>query len=178
MSVFRRIGLILGGLASGMIGLVMVLDPNDSKFMTVMLILATGLAIRGIKDIVFYFTMAKHMVGGKLILFQGVIVLDFALFTASLSDIPKFYILLYLVGIHAFTGAVEVLRAMESKKTVEGPWKLKFFHGVVDFVMALSCLVFIRYTNTAVVIYGIGLVYSSVIRIIGAFRKTTFIMID
>ena len=70
MSVFRRIGLILGGLASGMIGLVMVLYPNDSKFMTVMLILATGLAIRGIKDIVFYFTMAKHMVGGKLILFR------------------------------------------------------------------------------------------------------------
>ena len=112
-----------------------------------------------------------------MILFQAVVVLDFALFTASLSDVPKVYILLYLVGVHAFTGVVETLRAMEAKRTVDGPWKMKLAHGIVNFALALACLVFIKHINTAVFIYSLGLIYSAVIRIVSAFRRTAFVVI-
>jgi uncharacterized membrane protein HdeD (DUF308 family) len=160
-----------------LIAVVFILFPSDEAYMLVIWVLAAGLAIRGIKDIVFYFVMARHMVGGKMILFQGVVVLDFAILTGSLSDVPKIYILLYLIGVHAFSGAIETLRAMEARKKVAGPWKLKLGHGIINFLLALSCLIFIRQTHTALIIYSIGLIYSAAIRILSAFQRTSFAVI-
>jgi uncharacterized membrane protein HdeD (DUF308 family) len=67
---------------------------------------------------------------------------------------------------------------MEARRTVDGPWKLKLSHGIVNFLLALACLAFIRHSNTAVIIYGLGLLYSAINRIISAFRKTAFILIE
>ncbi len=152
--------------------------PSDKTYIVALAIISFGLAIDGIRDIIFYFTMARHMVGGKIILFQGVIILDFALLTGSLTSIPKIYILLYLIGIHAFSGVVEILRSMESKKTVEGPWKLKFAHGLINFLIAFACLICISRSNTALLIYSLGLIGSAIVRIFSAFRKTAFIVIE
>ncbi len=160
------------------VAVIFIVNPSDEAYLFVIAVLTLGLAIKGLKDIIFYFTMARHMVGGKMILIQGVIVLDFALLTGSLSDVPKIYILLYLVGIHAFTGVVEILRAMEARRTVSGPWKMKFSHGVINFLLALSCFIFIRQTYTALVIYSMGLLYSAIMRIANSFRRTTFILIE
>ena len=112
-----------------------------------------------------------------MILFWGVIMVDFAMLTGSLTDVPRFYIMMYLIVAHAFSGVIEVLRAMEAKTQVGGPWKLKFSHGIVNFVIALLCLILIRRVNTAVVIFGLGLMYSGIMQIIGAFRRTTFVLI-
>ncbi len=160
------------------VALLLILFPSDEAYMAIVAILSLGLAIAGIKDIIFYFSMARHMIGGKMILIQGVIILDFALITGSLANVPKIYILLYLIGIHAFSGVVEVLRAMESKKAVEGPWRMKFFHGLVNFALAIACLIFIRNSNTALMIYSLGLIYSAIVRIFSAFQRTAFILID
>ncbi|MBR3509908.1 MAG: hypothetical protein IKO03_14190 [Lachnospiraceae bacterium] len=178
MTGFQRVKKVLLGLLMLAVAIGFMMEPSDEIYMAIVAILALGLAIEGIKDVVFYFMMARHMVGGKMILIQGVIILDFGLFTASLTDVPKIYILLYLIGIHAFSGVVEVLRAMEAKRAVEGPWKLKFSHGLVNFALAIACLIFIRNSNTALLIYSIGLIYSAIINILTAFRKTTFILIE
>ena len=178
MTGFQRVKKVLLGIFMFLMAIGFIYEPSDEMYMAVVAILALGLAVAGIKDIVFYFRMARHMIGGKMILVQGVIILDFGLFTASLADVPKIYILLYLIGIHAFSGVVEVLRAMEAKRTVEGPWKLKFSHGLVNFALAIACLIFIRHSNTALLTYSIGLMYSAVINIFSAFRKTTFILIE
>ncbi|MCR5302006.1 MAG: hypothetical protein K6E49_06160 [Lachnospiraceae bacterium] len=178
MTLFQRIRKILLGITMILAAILFMMVSDDDKYDVVIAVLALGLAVQGIKDIVFYFTMAKHMVGGKIILYQGVIVLDFALFTGSLANVPKVYILLYLVGIHAFSGVVETLRAMEARRTVEGPWKMKLVHGIVNFALALMCIIYIRHTNTAITIYCLGLIYSGVIHIISAFRRTAFILID
>ena len=160
------------------VALIFIVAPSDEAYIFVIAVLTTGLLIRGVRNIVFYFTMARHMVGGKMILAQGVIVLDFALLTGSMSDVPKIYILLYLVVLHAFSGIVEILRAMEARRTVSGPWKMKFTHGIVDFLLAISCFVYIKQTHTALIIYSIGLLYSAVMRIANSLRRTTFILID
>ena len=178
MNGFQRVRKVLFGLCMIAVALILILFPSDEAYMLIVAILSLGLAIAGIKDIIFYFTMARHMIGGKMILIQGVIILDFALITGSLTYVPKIYILLYLIGIHAFSGVVEVLRAMESKKAVEGPWKLKFSHGVINFLLAVACLIFIRKSNTALLIYSLGLIYSAVVRIFSAFRRTSFILIE
>ena len=178
MTLLQRTKQILFGLVMIQVAIAFVYFQGDKKYMVVIWILALGLAFKGLTDIFYYFTMARHMVGGRIILFQAVIILDFALFTASLSDVPKIYILFYLVWIHAFSGVIETLRAMEAKRTVEGPWKMKLGHGIVNFALALSCLIFIKKTDTAVFIYCIGLVYSGAIRIISAFRRTAFTVIE
>ena len=165
------------GILQILAALSLLLAPKDTSMAVILVIVGISFTAAGIGSLWFYFTMARHMVGGKIILFQGVILLDFALFTGSLSNVPKFYILLYLIVIHAFSGVIETLRAMESRKTVEGPWRLKLGHGIVNFLLALSCLVFIRQTHTALIIYCVGLVYSALIRIISAFRRTTYILI-
>ncbi len=177
MNIFQRIRNVCIGILTLLCAIILITEPTDA-YTFVIGVLALGLTFTGIKYLAYYFSMARHMVGGKMILFRGVIMLDFALLTGSLADVPKIYILLYLVAIHAFSGVVEVLRAMEAKRTVGGPWKMKFSQGVVDFLIALSCFVFIRNTNTTVIIFGIGLMYSSIMRIIGAFRRTTFILIE
>ena len=177
MTIFQRIRNIIVGLIMVVVALIFIVAPSDEAYVFVIAVLSTGLLIKGLRDIIFYFTMARHMVGGKMILIQGVIVLDFALLTGSMSDVPKIYILLYLVVLHAFSGVVEVLRAMEARRIVSGPWKMKFTHGVVDFLLALSCFIYIRQTHTALIIYSIGLLYSAVMRIANALRRTTFILI-
>ena len=177
MTGFQRIRKILFGLGMLIVAIIMIVSPSDEKYMFVVGVLALGLAIAGLKDIIFYFVMARHMVGGKMILIQGVIIFDFAMITGSLADVPKIYILLYLIGIHAFSGVVDVLRAMEARRTVDGPWKLKFTHGLVNFALAVACLIFIRKSNTALMIYSLGLIYSAIVRIFSAFRRTSFILI-
>ena len=177
MTIFQRIKNVLFGILVLAAGVVFLLDPSDEAYMIIIAFLTLGLAIRGISDIFFYFTMARHMVGGKVILYKGVVILDFAFLTGTLSNVPKIYILLYLIAIHAFAGAIDVLRAMEARSKVEGPWKLKCFQGVGNILLAVACLVFIRYTNTALIIYSIGLIYSAILRIISAFRPTAFIVI-
>ncbi|MBR3307520.1 MAG: hypothetical protein IKI75_09770 [Lachnospiraceae bacterium] len=178
MTILQRFRDVAIGLIMLLFSVIFILNPTDDLYVILITILALGLAIKGIKDIIFYFTMAKHMVGGKVILFQGVIILDFALITVSLSDVPKIYILMYLVGIHAFSGVVETLRALEAKRTVDGPWRLKLMHGIIDFTLALACLAYIKQTDVVLIIYGIGLAYSAIMRIIGAFRRTTFVLIE
>ncbi len=178
MTIYQRIKKILFSLCMFAVALFFILYPSDNAYMIVVGILSIGLAIAGIKDIVFYFRMARHMVEGKMILIQGVIIFDFAIITGSLADVPKIYILLYLIGVHAFSGVVEVLRAMEAKSTVGGPWKLKFSHGIVNFALAIACLIFIRQSNTALIIYSLGLMYSAVVRLFDAFGKTTFMVIE
>ncbi len=178
MTIFQRIRNIIVGLVMIVVAIIFIVSPSDNAYLFVIAVLTLGLAVKGLRDIIFYFTMARHMVGGKMILFQGVVVLDFALLTGSMSDVPKIYILLYLVVIHAFTGVVEFLRAMEAKRTVSGPWKMKFTHGIVDFLLALSCFIFIRQTHTALIIYSIGLLYAAVMRMVNALRRTTFILIE
>jgi hypothetical protein len=178
MNGFQRVKGVLFGLVMLAVAILFILFPSDEMYMAIVSILSLGLAIAGIKDIIFYFTMARHMIGGKMILIQGVIILDFAIITGSLATVPKIFILLYLIGIHAFSGVVEVLRAMEAKRTVEGPWKLKLSHGIINFILAIACLIFIRKSNTALLIYSLGLIYSAIVRIFSAFRRTSFILIE
>ena len=178
MTLFQRMTNVLIGILMLAVAIFFIVDPSDDAYIFVLAVLTTGLTIQAMKDIIFFFTLARHMVGGKMILLKGVILLDFALFTGSMSDVPKIYILLYLIAIHAFSGAVEVLRAMEARRAVSGPWKMKFTHGIIDFFLALSCLLFIKHPYTALIIFSIGLIYSGLMRIAGAFRRTTFMLIS
>lgn len=177
MTNLQRIGNIITGLVMLGIAVSLVIWWGEDAYFYIIIFFFLLLLVSGIKSLVYYFTMARFMVRGKMALYKGVILLDFAFLTESLADVPKAYILLYLAGIHLFSGVVEILRAIDAKRSWESRWKLKFFHGIVNVGLALCCIVFIKKTNTAVFIYAFGLAYSAIMRIITAFRKTTLVYI-
>jgi|GEM_PF-454045 len=144
----------------------------------VVAVLSAALVIGGIRMFVYYFSMARHMVGGLTILYRAIILLDLGLFTATLNSIPLPYVMLYLASIHAFSRAVGIMRTLESKRVGTGSWRLRLLHGVVDLLQALLCLIFIGSVQLAVYIYVAGLIYSAIFRIITAFRRTAIVYIQ
>ena len=142
------------------------------------LILGFSLIGKGIKNLVFYFFMSRYMVGGRSMLYIGLIVLDFGLFTLTLLDSQLMYVMLYLFGSHAFAGAIDILRGLESKKLNSPSWKLNTSQGAVNIIMALLCIVFISSQTLIVYIYCAGLLYTAVVKIISAFRKTQIVFIQ
>ena len=172
MSKIQRIRTFLLGLITIPLALLMMIFPAFG-YPTILIALSLGLMIRGISELWFYFTMARHMVGGRRSLYTGMLVLDLGLFTWSLTDLPRFYILLYLVGIHMFAGLVDILAALDERKLGAAHWRLKLCGGLVNVGIGILCLLLIRSENIAIYIYCLGMLYNAVMRIVTAFRRTS-----
>lgn len=177
MSGQKRIVQIVIGVLSLVLGVILLIVPDES-LPIVAAILSISLIAYGVRMLYFYFSMGRYMVSGRMSLYIGVIVLDFGMFLITLLDFPKLYIALYLVGIHAFAGVVSIMRALEAKKFKAASWKMSFLSGVVNIVIAVLSVAFLKSTSIIVILYSIGLIYSAVVRIVTAFRKTAIIYIQ
>ena len=158
MSFFQRFKSILAGILMLFFVALLLLLPNEAYYL-VAGVLGLMLIIYGIRLLWYYLTMARHMVGGKTILYQSVIVIDLSLFSSTLMS---------------------VLRAFEAKK-YGGSWKLKLITGVIGLALAITLVVLgFAFGLTQYLVYGfcLSLVYSAVVRIISAFRQTAVVYIQ
>ena len=160
-------------------GLLMILVP-DFGYHLIALIISISLAVYGLRQIVYYFTMTRYMAGGGDILFIGIVALDFGIFTGSLLSLPMVYVVIYLVFTYAFTALVDFLRALEARKYHSPYWKRNLISGIVNFVLVILCVAFLfmRTTGPIVYIYGGGLIYSAVTQAASAFRRTAIVYIQ
>lgn len=177
MTNIQKVFTVIKSLISIAAGIFMIIDPKDG-YLFMVGILAIWLTLYGLKILTYFFAMARYMVGGKMLLLRGLILFDFGIFTTTLSDVPRIYVLLYLAAIHAFSGVVEVLSSNEARRYGAKSWKLKFFHGILNIVIATCCFAYSKKANTVVIIYSTGLIYSAIISAISAFRKTTMVYIQ
>ncbi len=177
MSSGQRIKNILIGIAIILGALILIAFPEEGIILTAS-ILSISLFIYGIKTLIYYVTMARHMVGGRIMLYLAVVVLDLGMFTMMLTNIPKIYIVLYLVVVYAFAGVVSILRALEAKRYQAPMWKLSLISGIINVVIAILCIIFMRSTNMIVYLYCAGLIYSAIVRIVTAFRETAIVYIQ
>jgi len=180
MSRFDRVKNIIIGLFMIAWAAAIVLIPTFG-YPFIVVTLCITLVVRGVRSLVYYFTMARHMVGGLSILYIAILVLQLGLFALSLSDVPRLFVTVYLVGAHAYDGVIAVLRAFEEKALEYPKWKMKMLAGAMNIAVALAALVcgiLIESTAVMVYIYGAGLVYSAVIKIVSAFRKTSVVYIQ
>ncbi len=177
MTKFQRLKNLIYGLLLIASGMILLYIPEDA-FVFLMLLLSTTLLISGINTLTYYFTMARFMVDGKMMLYKGIIVFDFGVLTASLVDVPRQFVLVYLIGVHAFSGLVELLRAMEARRYGGKNWRLKMGHGLVNVVTCIICVIFLNNTNTVVIVYALGILYSGVLTLVSAFRRTAFVYIQ
>ena len=172
----QRVKEVIFGVLMIAAGLFFCINPTEN-YPLITAVLCFGMMFRGIKLLIFYFRMARYMVDGRSLLYQAVIMIDLGLFTGTLTQVPLMYVMLYLVAIHIFTGAIDILRAIESKK-YGSSWKVKLTTGIVNVLMAVACLVFIKMTAIAVMIYAVGIIYAGIMRIVSACRKSTIVYIQ
>ena len=176
MTKFQRIRSFFSGLLTIIICIIMITDPEFGISFAV-LILGLKLSTTGLKNLFFYFSMAQYMVGGRAMLYQGLIILDFGLFTLAIVDSMSVYVLLYLLGSHIFAGAIDIMRGVESAKMKSPSWKLNTSQAAVNIIMALLCIIFFRSQELILDIYCAGLAYTALVKIITAFRKTDIVYI-
>lgn len=157
---------------------VLLMAMNTDGYIFIIAVLSLVMFCGAVKMLWYYFTIARLMVGGKWILYQGVVYLDLALFTFSLNDVPLIYVTLYLVAVNAIAGVVDMGLALNGHKAGAPSWKLKFSAGLVELGMALICLFNIRSTSVVVYVYAIGVAYGGIVRIVSAFREDRVVYIQ
>jgi len=180
MTIKRRILMLL--LAAIMIftAVVMIKVPEVGILLAA-IIFAIGLAVAGLHSLIYYLTMAKYMVGGKVHLFIGIIILDFALFTMSILLQSTVLIVIFLQLFYGVSGAISIVRSREAKKNGSPLWKYNMIDGIINIaimLMAFICGNFYKSDTLLVYIFSIGLIYMALARIISAFRKTAVVYIQ
>ena len=180
MSKFRRILNVLSGIGMILAGLLLMIMDTADGLRLVLLFIQLGMTFRGLGALHYYLKMARYMVGGRSVLYRGMIYLDLGVLAGSLFDNPVTYTVIYLAAIHVFAGVVSVLRANEARK-IGGHWRLKLAYGITDLMLAaavvIAGVVFDR-PEIAAYVYGAGLIYSAILRIAGAFRRTDIVYIQ
>ena len=156
-------------------------DNPTLAYQIVLIVLSAMMLLFGVRMIFYYIFMARHMVGGLIILLYGILFIDFGLFAIALADIPRIYILLYLFASHLFYSVVDILRAFEQRKHGAKQWKFKLALGAANVAIAFFALIgglLLRSWWVPVVVYCVGITYTAIERIIDAFRKTDIVFIE
>ena len=175
MTKIQRIKSVLFALLMILAALLIFLMTEDG-YKLITLMIWVSLTLSALRQLVYYFSMARHMVGGRLVLYKAIIFLDLALFTRAVIRIPRAYVLIYLSVLFGFAGLVDVLHSLESRR-VGGSWRFNLSHGILNIILAGICLFFIRTGRLVEVIYGISLISSAILRIISATRRTAVVYI-
>jgi len=176
MGKTKRVLYILQGILMLLSVGIMITEP-EFGYTLIIEILIISFMIYAINQLIYYFTLAKYMVGGKLVLCKALLVLNLAINTWGISDVPKRYIMLYLVGGLALAGTIDVLRALETRKNHGINWRLKLVQGVGTIVISLAGL-FAGSTSVIVYFFCAGVVSSAITKFTEAFRKTSIIYIN
>ena len=82
MTKLQRISNILTGLVLILISILIFVIP-ESGYPFAVTIIGLTLTATGLRLLIYYLTMARHMVGGKLMLFIGIIALDAGMLSLS-----------------------------------------------------------------------------------------------
>lgn len=170
MTLFQKIkSCLAAALMMAIIFILLFLEINGP--MVIMLILGISLLLSGLKDLIYFFAMARYMVDGRIILYKSILYLDLGAFTISMFDINPIYIMVYLLILCVFYGFLSIMRAREIKRLGSSTsWIFKLSEGIVYIVVAVLGLIFIRNQNVAIIIYCAALFFSAVNKIIVAFK--------
>ena len=157
-------------------GILLLANPSEETLLVVLVALALALIAYGIHMLFDYVTLSRHMVGGKTLLYLGLITADVGVFSLSIYSASKTVLLLYLLGCYAVTGVMSIAKAIESR-LYDSPWKLKLSQGIVSIVILIACIRNTGNPVTLLYIYSAGLFYSAIVRLVNTFRSTEIIYI-
>ena len=174
MTKVQRFNSFLIGILMIAFGVIIFIEPELGLSM-IYATLCIALIVMGVNKLIFYYRMARHMVGGRNSLIVGLLLLDLGIYAFMLQEFPKAYLIIYMLAIHAFSGVVDILSALDAIRTSSKNWRIRMFSGVVNLTMAV-CAVFYGFAKgdmrLVVYIFAMGICYSGLMRMINAFRRT------
>ncbi len=147
----------------------------------VLVIVGTGLLIRGLQSLTYYLRMARSMVGGKTVLYKAILLLDLGIFTNSVAGSGQWIAIVYVAFLNLFEGVVTLMHSIDEKKLGAKQWKLGVAYGAVNILIAVAVLVSgfgLHAPTLAVYAYALGLLYSGASKIVSAFRRTAIVYIQ
>ncbi|MBO4390270.1 MAG: DUF308 domain-containing protein [Lachnospiraceae bacterium] len=174
MTKTKRVIHIIQAFFMMLLALILFTIPEEG-IVFVILIIGFTLSISGIGTLIYYFQMARSMVGGKIMLYRGIIVLDLGLFILSLTGQQAIYLILCTSAIQAVTGIFSILRAYETKKVGSKRWILSFIYGLLLIslmIIVVFSWIFQSEPIFAVYVYAFGLVLSAIEKAVKACKKT------
>ncbi len=176
MTKMQRLREIIAGLLMLLCAALIMLDPEDG-YITVTVILSVSLLVFGVRWLVYYLTMARHMVNGRWSFYTAAFLIDLGIFTGSLTDVPRAYVMIYLIAVNGFSALVSLLRVREIRSLGSSRWRFVLAQGITGVIMTIACIVFYRSISTVTLVFGIGLAYSACVRIAQALRRTAIVYI-
>jgi hypothetical protein len=94
--------------------------------------------------------------------------------------VATFFIVLYLLGAHAFSGLIDILRARAARQFEAPSWKNSLAEGIASIGIAVVAVVFgliLGNMRSLTMIYAAGLIYSAFLNLLSVFRKTAIVYI-
>lgn len=175
MTKTQKILNILSGLFMILLG-GLIITGGEKMYLVILLIVLVLLFINGVRQIIYYFTMACNMVGGRKILYNGMLSLIISLSIFAMDEMPSQVFMIYLIGMLGFSGIVDVFNAVEARR-IKGRWKLKMITGIVTILFAAACFLFLNKPSVVVFIYGGTMIYNGIMKIVSAVRPNELISI-
>ena len=157
---------------------IVLMTVPTAGFLLIAFFVGMLLAFRGIRFLIYYVTQAQHMTGGKWLMLLGLIMFDLGIFSLTLLDKASAILIIYVVAIHLIYGVLGIVRAVSNKKDGNSGWKIDFAQGIGNLILVALCLIFIKHVEIPVYIYGAGVIYSAVLKIITSFKKTAIVYVQ
>lgn len=177
MGKARRVFYFVSGVVMLVLCVVLISDPKEG-YLPIIYLLELSLILEGIRKLVYYFTMARYMVGGLSVFYKGLFFLDAGLFTITLDDGPRIYAMIYLLAGLALSGCIDLLQANSARRLRAGHWRYQMFYGIGQIAIAGVGLFFLDSVSMLTWIFAAGLLHSAVSRMIMAFRRTAIVYVE
>lgn len=174
MTKIQRLKTLIIGFITLVFG-VLLFEYPDRGLEAISMVTSISLTVMGINKLIFYFRMARHMVGGINSLIIGLILTDLGIYAITLKNLPPSYITIYLLAIHGFTGVIDIKGATDAIINGGGSWRIRFFTGIINLAMAVTAFIYgmvYHDLRTVVFIYATGICYTGIMRMLDAFRRT------
>ena len=180
MSKGKRVGSVLVGLLTILLSLLLFLWP-EIGMVVIIIVIAFTLTFYGLGLLTLYSALTRHMVGGKYILYLGMVVFRLGLLTFTMTGVRTLPVFIYLFAMFIFSGALDVMKAFEEKKNKAPFWIPRLLFGLLAIslgILSVICCFFLKSQEGLTVLFAIALLYNGFTRIIKAFRKTSVVYIQ
>lgn len=155
------------------IGVIVIVLPIESSSDIIAFIIGILISLKALKGLIFYFVSAKNMVGGRKILINNIVLLDFGLVSFFVTVKHSELAMLYFIIILVILAAIDILRAIEIKNNDGKRWILRLIKGIVTLVLGILCMVFIKSPYIMATIFGVAWLIYGVSGAIQVFKRTS-----
>ena len=109
---------------------------------------------------------------------EGLILFDMGVFSAILYDQAQAIMIIYVVAGHLIAALLNIVRTVGNKRDGNPGWKIDLAQFIGNIILVALCLIFIKYVEIPVLIYGAGAIYSSVLTMISSCRRTAIVYVQ